>query len=107
MPAVFILRKSRKEILVCCLFIIIAASFLIFGTIKNNQFVLLNEIKHDYTIRVVSPNISLERFYSNQDESKIIKELIVLTNPQRNQPTIFLWPEGIISESYLNDMKKL
>ena len=104
LPAVFILRKSRKEILVCCLFIIIAASFLIFGTIKNNQFVLLNEIKHDYTIRVVSPNISLERFYSNQDESKIIKELIVLTNPQRNQPTIFLWPEGIISDSYLNDM---
>jgi len=104
LPAVFILRKSRKEILVCCLFIIIAASFLIFGTIKNNQFVLLKEIKHDYTIRVVSPNISLDRFYSNQDELKIINEMIVLTNPQRNQSTIFLWPEGIIPDSYLNDM---
>ena len=104
LPAVFILRKSIKEILVCFLFIIIAVIFLIFGATTNNQFVLLNEIKHNYTIRVVSPNISLDRFYSNQDESKIINEMIFLTNPQRNQPTIFLWPEGIIPDSYLNDM---
>ena len=56
-------------------------------------------------IRVVSPNISLDRFYSNQDELKIISELISLSNPEKNQPTVFLWPEGIIPDTYLSDMK--
>jgi apolipoprotein N-acyltransferase len=104
LPAVFILNKSRKEILACALFIIIAISFLIFGKVKNDQFAVLKETKHDYIIRAVSPNISLDRFYSNQNELKIINELIILTNPQKKVPTIFLWPEGIIPDSYLNDM---
>ena len=104
-PAVFILRKSKKEILLCFLFIIISVSFLTFGKIKNNQFNLIKETKHDYIIRAISPNISLDRFYSNQDELKIINELITLSDPKDNQPTIFLWPEGIIPDSYLEDMK--
>ncbi len=104
-PAIFILRKSRKEIFVGYFFIIISICFLIFGTIKNNQFDLAKKTKNDYTIRAISPNISLDRFYSNQDELKIINELIHLSNPKKNQPTIFLWPEGIIPDSYLEDMK--
>jgi len=104
-PALFILRKSIKETLGCSLFIITAVSFLIFGTTKNNQFNLLEKNKHDYTIRAISSNISLDRFYSGKDELKIINELISLSNPKANQPTIFLWPEGIIPDSYLNDMK--
>ena len=105
-PAIFILRKSRKEIFVCSFFIIIAVIFLIFGIIKNNQFNLVKKNQHDYTIRAISSNVSLDRFYSNQqDELKIINELITLSNPKDNKPTIFLWPEGIIPDSYLGDMK--
>ena len=37
-PAVFILKRSKKEILVCSLFTFIAIVFLVFGNIKNNQF---------------------------------------------------------------------
>jgi len=104
-PAIFILKRSKSEILAFSLFIIIAISFLTFGIIKNNQFNLIEKVKHNYLIRVVSPNISLDRFYSNQDELKIINELISLSNPEKNQPTVFLWPEGIIPDTYLSDMK--
>jgi|TARA_B110000438_G_scaffold268910_1_gene284853 apolipoprotein N-acyltransferase len=104
-PAIFILKKSKKEILLCFFFIVVSVSFLIFGTIKNNQFNLIKKNKHDYIIRAISPNISLDRFYSNQDELKIINELISLSDPKDKQPTIFLWPEGIIPDSYLGDMK--
>ena len=55
-------------------------------------------------IRAVSPNISLGRFYSNQDEIKIINELITLSAPEKKIPTIFLWPEGIIPDSYASEM---
>ena len=37
-PAVFILRKTRKEIIVCFFFIIISVGFLVFGNLKYNQF---------------------------------------------------------------------
>ena len=104
-PAIFILKKSRSEILACLLFVVIAVSFLTFGIIRNNQADLLKKNKHNYIIRAISPNISLDSFYSNQDELKIINELISLSNPKDNQPTIFIWPEGIIPDSYLMDMK--
>ena len=46
----------------------------------------------------------MDRFYSKQDELKIIKELIALSAPEKEQPTIFLWPEGIIPDSHVKDM---
>ena len=103
-PAIFILRKTRKEIIVCFFFIIISVGFLVFGNLKFNQFNTMTDIKNNFTIRAVSPNISLDRFYSGQDELKIIQELITLSSPEKKEPTIFLWPEGIIPDSYLRDM---
>ena len=104
LPALFFLRKSRKEIMVCFFFILLPTAFLIFGYIKNYNFNSLESVKNTYTIKVISPNISLDRFYSNQDELKIINELIELSAPTKIEPTIFLWPEGIIPESHLRDM---
>ena len=103
-PAVFILRKSKKEIMICFFFILIYVVFLIFGNIKNNNFNSLKSVKNSYIIRTVSPNINLDRFYSKQDELKIINELIALSAPEKKKPTIFLWPEGIIPDSHVRDM---
>jgi apolipoprotein N-acyltransferase len=103
-PALFILRKSRREIIVCFFFILMSAGFLIFGNFKNNNFNSLKVTKNTYTIKAISPNINLDRFYSKQDELKIINELIELSDPTKIEPTVFLWPEGIIPDSYLRDM---
>ena len=105
-PAVFILRNSRKEIMVCFFFIFVSVSFLIFGIIKNNNFESLKSVKNPYTIKALSSIISLDRFYSPQNELKIIEELIDLSAPEKKKPTVFLWPEGIIPDSYLSDIKK-
>ena len=103
-PALFILRNSRKEIVVCFFFILVSVGFFTFGKIKSNNFNSLESIKNAYTIKAISPNISLDRFYSKQDELKIINELIKLSASTKKRPTIFLWPEGIIPDSYLRDM---
>ena len=104
-PALLILKKSKSAILACLLFIFVAVSFLTFSNLRNNQVNLIKKDKHNYIIRAVSPNISLDSFYSTQDELKIINRLISLSDPKDNEPTIFLWPEGIIPDSYMNDMK--
>jgi len=103
-PAIFFLRRSRKVIMVCIFFILISISFIIFGNVKKNHFNSLEIVKTPYTIKAISTNISLDRFYSEQDELKIINELIELSAPQKKEPTIFLWPEGIIPDSYVRDM---
>ena len=102
--ALFILRNSRKEIIIFFIFILLSAASLIFGKIKNDNFNSSKSIKNPYTIKAISPNISLDRFYSNQEELRIINELIELSAPTKVEPTIYLWPEGIIPESYLKDM---
>ena len=56
-------------------------------------------------IRVVSPNIPIERFLSNQDIEKNINELITLSNPNNDKKTIFIFPEGIITSIYFKDLK--
>ena len=104
-PAIFFLRNSRKEIIVCFFFIFISIGFLIFGNIKSNNFNSRESVKNSYTIKAISPGISLDRFYENKDELKIINELIALSAPEKKKPTIFLWPEGIIPDSHLKDMK--
>jgi len=104
MPALLILRRTKKEITVCSFFIIVSVSFLIFGNLKINKFDSLKSIENSFTIRAISSNISLDRFYSKQDEPKIINELISLSDPKKKEPTIYLWPEGIIPDSYIKEM---
>ena len=103
-PALFYLRNSKKEFIIIFFYILVSVSFLIFGNIKKNDFDSLESIKNPYTIRALSTNISLDRFYSQQDELAIIKELIDLSVKKKREPTIFLWPEGIIPDSYVRDM---
>jgi len=103
-PAIFILRNSKKEIIICLFFILVSVGFLIFGKIKNDNFNSLKSVKNSYSIKAISSNISLDRFYSKQDELKIIIELIDLSKTKKNIPTIFLWPEGIIPDSYVKNM---
>ena len=103
-PALFVLRNSRKEIIVCYFFILTSVGFLVFGNIKNNNFDSLRNIKNTFTIKAISSSISLDRFYTKKDEFKIINELIALSATEKKEPTIFLWPEGIIPDSYVSDM---
>jgi apolipoprotein N-acyltransferase len=103
-PALFILRRSRVEVIICFFFILLSFVFLIFGNMKHNNFNSLESVKSSYKIKAISSNISLDRFYSKQDELKIINELIDLSAPKKIEPTIFLWPEGIIPDSYLREI---
>ena len=103
-PALFVLRNSRAEIIICFVFISVSVVFSIYGYIKNSNFNSSESVKNSYKIKAISSNISLDRFFSKQDELKIINELIEISAPTKKEPTIFLWPEGIIPDSYLRDM---
>ena len=105
-PALLVLKKSQQEIILFIFFILTFISIIVFGNLKNNYFDSLLKIENNYKIRIVSPNIALDRFYSVNNEAKIINELIFLSQPDSKENTIFIWPEGVITDTYLNNIKK-
>ncbi len=89
-PAIYILRKSKKEIVVFIIFLLFPILLLIYSTSYKNFF-LSNELKENpFTIRVISSNISLDRFYKNIDTENVINELIDISSPDPEKKNFFL-----------------
>ncbi|MDC3249584.1 apolipoprotein N-acyltransferase [Candidatus Pelagibacter sp.] len=105
-PAIFILRKTKIEIFFCLIFILIGIFFLVFGNIKLNDQNSASYRKNDFVIKVVSSKIDINRFYIFSNEQKILEELIKLSAPDPKIATIFIWPEGILSSTNLEDIKR-
>ena len=105
-PAIYILRKSKKEIGVCIFFLIFFTDcvFFLHGDFQKKNFKSKETEKIPYTIRVIGSNISLDRFYNNIQAEEVIKELINISSPTPNKKTLFIWPEGIIPDTYQNEM---
>ena len=62
-PAIYILRQSKKEIVVFILLLLFPVLLLIYSASYKNLF-LSKELKENpYTIRAISSNISLDKFY--------------------------------------------
>ena len=71
--------------------------------IKENKKV--NEIDFNFLVKIVSPNINISRYFENEEIEKIILELVNLSNPNKSEKTIFIFPEGILQNIYLEDLK--
>ena len=105
-----ILRDSKKEIIVCILFFIITLSFYFFGSQRLEKFNNLEATKLNYKMRVISSNISIDRFYKDTDPISVIDDLIKISSPQNNEKMIFIWPESVlpdISKDQLREYKFL
>jgi len=103
-PFIFFQKKIFKKNIFFLMFFLLA--FVInytFGIFKINT----NSYKFekDIHVKIISPNFSLKD-YSNQSEENQLKRLIKISNPQKEKKTLFIWPEGIFYQSYLNDIKK-
>ena len=76
-----------------------------YGYIKiKNDEKLYTELK-DFKIKIVSPKISINRFFQPDNEGAIIEELIKLSNPNNLDKTIFVFPEGALAGVNLNKLK--
>ena len=59
----------------------------------------------EINVKVISPNFSLQDYITQSEEFQI-KQLIKISDPDKNKKTLFIWPEGIFYESYLQDIKQ-
>ena len=108
LPALFFKRKNNEKMypLFITLFLFLFSMSYGFFTLKN--FDKVKYIPSEFKIVLISSQISLDRFYSSNDDNKIINELINLSDPSRfkNEKTVFIWPEGILPHTNVNNLLK-
>ncbi len=97
-PAIFILRETKKDIAVCATILILPFLFYLYGSSYKKTFNSSDIVNYDYKVRAIGSNISLDRFYLNIDPVSVINELIDISQPTKDEKTIFIWPEGILPD---------
>ena len=95
--------KLKIFLLLFLLFILICNGFYGHLKIKKDEK-LYTELK-DFKIKIISPKISIDRFFQPDNEAIIIKELIELSNPNALQNTIFVFPEGALAGVNLDKLR--
>jgi len=106
LPFLFLFQKEIKIkifIFLFLLFILISNAFYGYKKIKNDEK-FYSEFK-DFKIKIISPKISIDRFFEVNNEGIIIEELIELSNPDTLHNTIFIFPEGALAGVNLNKLK--
>ena len=100
--------KIKKKIKISILI------FSIFACISNYLWGNFNLRKHElsekkdlgFTIKVVSPQINIDRYFKDEKPNQFISELINISKPNLSKKTVFVYPEGILSAIYFEDLKK-
>ena len=103
-PFLFFQKKIIKENIIFAVIIsIIFTSNYLYGAYKLKNI----EYKFDANtyVKIISPNFSIKDYNLKSEESQI-KRLIKISDPQKDKKTLFIWPEGIFYQSYLQDIKK-
>ena len=104
LPSLYILRKSKKEIAVCILLSVLPILFFTYGILQKEKFFKTDLKDNAFIVRIVGSNINLERFYDNTKADTVIDELISITSPAKNKKIFFIWPEGIIPNTYQDEL---
>ena len=103
-PFLFFQKKIvKKNIFFILIFLIIFVGNYSYGIFKFNN----NNYRFDkkISVKIISPNFSLKDYTTKSEEFQI-ERLIKISDPEKNKKTLFIWPEGIFYESYLEDLKK-
>ena len=88
-PALLVLKRSKKEIVISFVFVSITILLLFYGSFYKQKFLDTNILKNPYVIRAIGSNISLDRFYDNTPPETVINELIKLSSPEKDKKTFF------------------
>ena len=101
-------KKFKVFLSIFLLSILICNNFYGSWKIKNNKklYVKFNNLN----IKVISPKISIERFFEYNNEHIIINELIELSDPDISKKSIFVFPEGALAGvnlDYLMNFKEI
>ena len=105
-PSIFFLKYNIKLKSIALFFLILLLTLnYIYGSIIISNYNKRDNKEINSVIKIISPKIEINRFFENEKPYEIIKELIKLSNPNPQKKTIFVFPEGILTGVYADDLK--
>ena len=106
LPSILFFKISLiKKMLFSIFVFFLILGLYIFGNYeinKNKKF--LDKIDEKIFVKIISPNFSLKYGLSEQEISERFKKLIRYSDPNKNQKTLFIWPEGVFSGYSFNEI---
>ncbi len=99
---IFIKIKFKQKIIFLFIIFTTVTSMSFLGKFESKKDIL--EKKLETNIKIVSPQIDLQRYFNNRDPELRIKELIKISDPISSEKILFIFPEGILSGIYLDDL---
>ena len=109
-PAVlFFKTKLSKKILILSSTFLFIFFIYIYGTFsinKNKGLINYLESNKKVYIKVISPNFELKYNASVKEIEKRIKKLVRYSNPDSEQDTLFIWPEGVFTGYSFNEISQ-
>ena len=102
---IFFKYKKKTKLFSLAVAVAILTINFIYGAIiiKNNK--KIDETNLNFVIKIISPKIEINRFFQNKNPKKTILDLVKLSEPNDLKRTIFIFPEGVLSNIYLQDLK--
>ena len=104
--SLFFNQKIKIKISIFSLTLLIIFINYFWGSSNLKNYELTDKKDLEFTIKVISPKISIDRYFKNENTSQFIIELINASKPNLLNKTIFVLPEGILSSIYFEDLKK-
>jgi len=102
---VFDYKKNFKiSIFLLSLLLFFTNYFIGFLNLKNYELTENKDL--GFIIKIISPNVNINRYFTNENPRKLISELIDISDPNPQNETVFILPEGILSNIYFEDLKK-
>ena len=106
-PAGFIFNyKKNLKINIMIFFIILVSTNYFWGKSSLRQYKLNENIDLGITIKIISPKININRYFQNENPVDLISELIDFSQPNLSNETLFIFPEGILSSVYFDELRQ-
>jgi len=103
-PSVFLLKiKLNKQLIIASLAIVFCFINYVYGTIAINNYQKNKPNNLQFIVKIISPSISLDKFFEGISTELILKELVKISKPDKEINTLFVFPEGLLN-IYLKDL---
>ena len=104
-PALIFFNQSQfSKILIVIFSLFSIGANLYFGKNLINKYDDAELINLNTSIKIIAPKIEINRFFQNEEPKIIINELIELSKPEERKETLFIFPEGVLTNIYLEDL---
>ncbi len=107
LPTVLIFNyKKNLKIHILLFFIIFIFTNHFWGKSSLRQYELTENKDLGITIKIISPKININRYFQNENPRDLISELINFSEPNPLNETLFIFPEGILSNVDFQNLKQ-